>query len=197
VGMHLSRINTRPLRFASAVFAMEMTTVDRWRELAIWVGMGGAAMALLLPAAAKSDLQTIGDFQAWNAATFTDNSVRTCYAVSTPAESLPKNVRRGKIYVMVSRRSSEQTDELILVSGYPYKDGSPAQVSIDTSKFTLTTGNEFAWVPMGEVQQLVNAMIGGQEMTVEGISARGTETTDTYSLRGFTAAYRAMVKACK
>lgn len=172
--------------------------MDRWRELVIMVGISSAATVFLLPAVAKSALETIGDYQAWSAATFTDDSMRTCYAVSTPVESAPKNVRRGKIYVMVSRRSPEQADDLILVSGYPYKDGSPAQVSIGTSKFSLSTGNEFAWVPVGEgVDPLVKAMIGGQQMIVEGVSARGTETTDTYSLLGFTAAYKAMVRRCK
>ena len=34
-------------------------------------------------------------------------------------------------------------------------------------------------------------------MTVKGISGRGTKTTDTYSLKGFTAAYRTIGKACK
>jgi hypothetical protein len=66
------------------------------------------------------------------------------------------------------------------------------------SEFTLTTGNEFAWMPIGEsVKPLVNAMMGGQQMIVKGVSARGTETTDTYSLLGFTAAYKAMVKTCQ
>lgn len=177
---------------------MEMKKVGRWRELMICVAMSGTAMAFVLPVAAEPDLETIGDFQAWNVATFTDGTVRTCYVVSNPTESLPTNVRRGKIYVMVSRRASAPADELILVSGYPYKEGSPARVRIDTSKFTLTTGNEFAWMPLSEgIQQLVDAMMGGQQMTVEGTSARGTETTDTYSLRGFTAAYQAMMKACK
>jgi hypothetical protein len=166
--------------------------------LATLIGIIGTAVVLCLPAAARSDLETIGDYQAWSAASFTNGSIRTCYAVSTPAESAPKNVRRGKIYAMVSRRSPEQADDLIVVSGYPYKDGSPVQVSIGTSKFSLSTGNEFAWMPVGEgVGPLVEAMIGGQQMIVEGVSARGTETTDTYSLLGFTAAYKAMVKRCK
>ncbi len=33
-------------------------------------------------------------------------------------------------------------------------------------------------------------------MIVAGISSRGTLTTDTYSLNGFTAAYDAITRAC-
>jgi len=43
---------------------------------------------------------------------------------------------------------------------------------------------------------LVGAMKAGIEMTIRGTSARGTETLDTYSLRGFTAAYNEAVTAC-
>ena len=39
-------------------------------------------------------------------------------------------------------------------------------------------------------------MKGGLAMIVAGISSRGTLTTDTYSLNGFTAAYDAITKAC-
>ena len=171
--------------------------MSRWRDHAILGALSGAGTIVLLPALAQ-DLRTIGDYQAWSAATFTADDVKTCYAVSTPAESVPKNVRRGEIHVMVSRRSSAPADELILVSGYPFKDGSMARVSIGPSTFNLTTANEFAWVPVGEgAEPVVKAMIGGQQMIVEGLSARGTETTDTYSLLGFTAAYQAIVKTCK
>ncbi len=172
--------------------------MGRCRQLAFLVAIGSVAAILLSPADASSDPNTIGDYQAWSAATFADDDTPTCYAVSTPIESTPQNVRRGEIYVMVSRRSSERTDELILASGYPFKPGTAASVSIGTSKFALTTGNEFAWMRVGDgVAPLVKAMMGGQQMIVAGVSARGTQTTDKYSLLGFTAAYQAIVKSCK
>jgi hypothetical protein len=34
-------------------------------------------------------------------------------------------------------------------------------------------------------------------MVIKGTSSRGTLTTDTYSLAGFTAAYNAIEQACK
>ena len=37
----------------------------------------------------------------------------------------------------------------------------------------------------------------GTKMVVKGVSMRGTNTTDTYSLKGFIAAYKAMNKICK
>jgi len=34
-------------------------------------------------------------------------------------------------------------------------------------------------------------------MTILGLSARGTRTRDTYSLKGFTKAYKALGRSCK
>ncbi len=161
------------------------------------VGMTAATIALSFHTEADSDLETIGHHRAWHAATFMKDRERTCYAVSTPTATAPANVRRGEIHVMVSRRSRDQTDELMLTAGYPYKEGSTVRISIGASTFTLPTGSEFAWAADGsEIESLVKAMMGGQQMIVIGTSARGTETTDTYSLSGFTAAYKALVKAC-
>ena len=44
---------------------------------------------------------------------------------------------------------------------------------------------------------LVDAMIRGARMVVKGTSSRGTKTTDTYSLKGFSAAFKTIGKACK
>ena len=43
---------------------------------------------------------------------------------------------------------------------------------------------------------IINAMKAGKGMTVVGYSQRGTETTDTYTLIGFTKAYEALQKDC-
>lgn len=172
-------------------------TVGSRHPIMVAVGMTAATMALSFPVPADSDLKTIGHYRSWHAATFTKDQERTCYAVSTPTATAPANVRRGKIHVMVSRSSRDQTDELMLMSGYPYKEGSTVRISIGASTFTLPTGSEFAWVADGsEIESLVKAMMAGQQMIIVGTSVRGTKTTDTFSLSGFTAAYKALVKAC-
>ncbi|MDX1424550.1 MAG: invasion associated locus B family protein, partial [Kiloniellales bacterium] len=45
-------------------------------------------------------------------------------------------------------------------------------------------------------QAIVKAMRAGSSMVVKGTSSRGTVTTDTYSLLGFSKAYAAISKAC-
>ena len=47
-----------------------------------------------------------------------------------------------------------------------------------------------------DTARLLTAMRAGRELVVEGTSNRGTRTVDRYSLYGFTAAHRAIGKAC-
>ena len=62
----------------------------------------------------------------------------------------------------------------------------------------MNTGDKYAWPPEAAVtRRLVKAMRAGRDMVVNGVSTRGTKTTDTFSLLGFTAAHKAISKACR
>ena len=67
--------------------------------------------------------------------------------------------------------------------------GEVDSVDIDGQKFTMFTKKDGAWMANpAEERKLVAAMKAGREMVVSGVSARGTQTTYTYSLSGVTAA---------
>ena len=85
------------------------------------------------------------------------------------------------------------------VAGYDYKKGSGVVVKIGTTSFNnLFTSGDNAWAPDASTdKKLVDAMKRGQRMIVEGMSSRGTKTKDTYSLAGFTGAYKAISAKCK
>jgi hypothetical protein len=91
----------------------------------------------------------------------------------------------------------KRLNEVSFAAGYAYKKDSTVEVKIGGEKFTLFTDGETAWSrsPKDD-KQLVDAMRRGSDMTVVGTSSRGTKTTDTYSLMGFTKAYEAIGKAC-
>ena len=147
---------------------------------------------------AGSAPKTIGTFKAWNAATYTDDGIKVCYMVSRPADSTPKNVNRGDIYFMVERRAGMKHEERVsLRIGYTFRPESRAEVRIGAREFSLSTREQYAWPPDDAAsRRLITAMRRGQDMTVQGVSSRGTQTTDEYSLLGFTAAHRAIGKAC-
>ena len=61
----------------------------------------------------------------------------------------------------------------------------------------MFTEKEFAFVKDRAAElKLINAMKRGSTMTVKGLSARGTLTTDSYSLSGITAALKRMDQEC-
>ena len=61
----------------------------------------------------------------------------------------------------------------------------------------MFTQNDGAWIKnAAEEPQLIEAMRKGSDMLVKGTSARGTNTTDTYSLRGVTNALDRVAKEC-
>ncbi len=95
------------------------------------------------------------------------------------------------------RPKSRSKEEVSHITGYTYKNKSVVDVTIDKRKFKLATDNDVAWVPEGESDaKLIKAMRGGSRMIVKGTSSRGTLTTDTYSLQGFTAAHKQIRKSC-
>ncbi len=150
------------------------------------------------PALGGTAPKAFADFKAWQAVSYTSDGKKTCYIVSRPTESAPKNANRGDIYLMVTRDAGANRDKLSLRVGYPFKEDSKATIRIGKRVFHLNTGDKYAWPTDAAVTKgLVRAMRAGRDMIVNGVSARGTKTTDKFSLRGFTAAHKAISKACK
>jgi hypothetical protein len=154
---------------------------------------------LALSAALAQTPKLLKEFKDWDAFAYSDDGGKVCYMVSKPLASEPRTVKRGDIYVMVTHRPAEKVvDEVSIFAGYPYKEESEAEVTIGGTKFALFTQGENAWTREAkEDKALVRAMIRGSTMIVRGVSKRGTLTTDTYSLSGFTAAHKAIDQACK
>jgi hypothetical protein len=158
-----------------------------------------ASLVILSPPAAGSEpaASTLGTFKDWSAARYSDGDGRHCYLVSRPVDSAPKNVTRGDVYIMVTRQPRSGA-EVSLRIGYPFKDGTSARITIDAETFELATADKYAW-PSGaaDTRRLMAAMRKGREMTIEGVSRRGTRTSDRFSLLGFAAAHRAVLDACR
>jgi hypothetical protein len=71
------------------------------------------------------------------------------------------------------------------------------RLNIDTNAFSLFVAGGTAWARDKKTDRLLaRAMIKGVRLVALGTSSKGTRTRDTYSLSGFTAAYKAIGKAC-
>ena len=155
----------------------------------------------LIPYTYKSSLAqtTIKTSGHWEANTHGSGKSKTCYLASQPIKETGKYKKRGKTFVLVANRPLEkQYDVFELRAGYVYKKNSVVNVKIDDKTFQLFTDGSTAWAKTSKIdRKLSQAMIRGKKMVVLGTSKRGTKTIDTYSLSGFTVAYRAIHKACK
>jgi len=150
------------------------------------------------PAVAEEQKVTLLEkYNNWSAYTAT-GSPKVCFAVAQPSESTPKNVRRGPIYFYVSHYPEDKvTGEISVKMGYPFVAGGKATVTIDGKKFELFTKDEGAFVEKTEDEaRMIDAMKAGSSMKVQGRSARGTDTSDNYSLSGITDALERITKEC-
>lgn len=142
----------------------------------------------------------LGTYKDWSALMLVQGGEKQCYMVSEPRKVSPKGVKRGKIHLMVTHWPARKIlNEVSVVTGYPYKKGSEVKAAVRKSKtFTMFTSEDRAWANNAdEDKAMVKALKAGASLTVTGTSTRGTTTTDVYSLSGFSAAYRAISKACK
>ena len=129
-------------------------------------------ISIILSASAQaSNVPTeLGEYGDWTAYSYKEGKNLVCYMASTPKKD------EGN-----------------------YKKGSNVVVKIGTTAFNnLFTNGDNAWAPDTSTdKKLVEAMKRGQRMIVEGTSSRGTKTKDTYSLAGFSNAYKAISAKCK
>ena len=159
-----------------------------------------AAASLAGAASAKPEL--LGEFNDWKAFKSADGGTTVCYALSQPKKSAPANVKRDPIFFIVSNFPARKVQgEPSIVAGYPFKENSKATVQIGGASFAFTTVNANtdggAWIPDSATEQkLIAAMRGGSSLTVKGTSRRGTETTDSYSLSGASAALDRINQEC-
>jgi len=158
-----------------------------------------AALAVVLSYGPVLAQQRIGDFNAWSVYKVEENGKPVCYIASSPSKSEGNYTRRGKAFALVTLRPVEQRgDEVSFIAGYTFEKDSAVRVEIEDKTWKFFTQDTGAWLPNKPDldRDMVQAMIRGRDMKVTGISSRGNETLDTYSLSGFTAAYKAMREAC-
>ena len=150
-----------------------------------------------LPAATQD--KVLGTYREWSAQTFSEGGKIVCSMWSQPIKAEGKYTRRGDIYVFVTHRpANDRLSELGFEAGYTFKSDSDVSVVISGESFALFTKDSTAWNRTTEGDEaLVKAMRSGSRMIVKGASSRGTLTTDTYSLSGFSAAHDAINAACK
>jgi len=146
--------------------------------------------------------KVLGEYGDWIAYYYRDSSGPVCYMASTPKKDEGKYSNRGDIYVVVTHRPNEKSFDVVSVNaGYTYKTASAVKIKIGAKTFgedELFTNGGKAWAVNSDVDKdIVAAMKRGSRMIIDGVSSKGTLTKDTYSLDGFSSAYKAITNKCK
>ena len=134
----------------------------------------------------------------WTSYTYEEVGTLTCYMFTQPIKKTGNYKKRDEPLLMVTRHGSNAVEEVSITSGYPYKKGVPVKINIDGKKINFRLiENEHAWADSPEQDKaMIKAMIKGNKLVVRGTSRKGTYSQDSYTLKGFTASYKAIVKAC-
>jgi hypothetical protein len=143
----------------------------------------------------------LGRYAEWGAYTATGGSGKVCYALATPSttRTTPPNRPRNPVYMFISTRPAENVhNEISVVIGYPFKPDSEVNVEIGNNKFIMYTKADGAWVANpAEEARMVETMRKSADIVISGMSARGTQSTDRYSLKGLSQALDRTAKECK
>jgi Invasion associated locus B (IalB) protein len=143
----------------------------------------------------------IGQFGTWGAYTALPNGKKVCFALAKPASSKtnPPNRPRDPAYAFVSTRPAEKVvNEVSVMIGYALKPGSESTAEVGGAAYAMYTHGDGLWIKnAAEEERMVDAMRKAADLTVKGVSAKGTETTDIFSLKGLSQALDKLAQDCK
>ena len=143
----------------------------------------------------------IGQFGTWGAYSATPNGKKVCFALAKPSSSKtnPPNRPRDPAYAFVSTRPAEKVNnEVSVMIGYALKPGSESSVEVGGAAFAMYTQGDGLWIKnAAEEERMVEAMRKSADLVVKSVSAKGTETTDTFSLKGLAQALDRISQDCR
>ncbi len=163
-----------------------------------------AVIALLLgvgqPRAAEFDsYKELGVFQDWVAYEGQYGGKKICFMESRPQKMDRRLANRqlGSVRATIVNRPSDRVKgEVVIQTGFPIASDVFADVDIDNTAYKMATDpSGILWLPTRNEAAFVGAMRRGLSMTTN-VKSGSTVVSDSYSLRGFTAALRAIDEAC-
>ncbi|HEY0329731.1 MAG TPA: Invasion associated locus B family protein [Rhodopseudomonas sp.] len=156
------------------------------------------------PAAASSggaEPQLIGQFGTWGAYVANPGGRKVCFALAKPSSSKtnPPNRPRDPAYAFISTRPAEKVvNEVSVMIGYTLKPGSESTLEVGGANYAMYSQGDGLWIKnAAEEERMVEAMRRAPDVTVKGVSAKGTASIDTFSLKGLAQALDRLAQDCR
>ena len=137
-------------------------------------------------------------YKHWKVFTITQNNGKVCYIISNPVNMIGNHQSIRKPYIMVSVFGANKV-EISISADFQIKLNSIVPVSIDGIQERFVAENEnFAWAEQRNAdKRIIKYMQNGIKLLVFYESTERTYAVDTYSLKGFTKAYRKAQQLCQ
>ena len=147
---------------------------------------------------AEENLKSLGKFKDWESFTLSQGETKVCFAQSIPVVRAPKKLKRDPSRLFVSFRPAENIkNELSVTNGYEFKLKAPVEAKSGKKTYDLFSKGKFAWVvEKKDEQKLISTMKKASRLMIIGNTEKGDQTTDHYSMMGFTKAYNTAKKNC-
>ena len=149
-------------------------------------------------ARAEENLKSVGKFKDWESFVLSQDGNKTCFAQSIPVVRAPKKIKRGPSRLFVSFRPAENIkNEFSVTNGYEFKLKAPVTAKSGKKSYDLFSKGRFAWIVDNEDEiKLIVTMKKASRLMIIGNTDKGYQTTDHYSMMGFTKAYNTAKKSC-
>ncbi|MFL2887749.1 MAG: hypothetical protein CNC06_00755 [Pelagibacterales bacterium MED-G40] len=141
--------------------------------------------------------KSVGKYKNWQSFTTNTDKGKICFAQSVPSKRGPESFKREDSRLFVTFRPGENiTDEVSITSGHLYKPSSVVAKS-GKSSFSFFSQEKFAWLlDEREEKKFIKVMKRATNLMIKANAKNGTQTTDHYSMMGFTKAYNTAKKVC-
>ena len=148
---------------------------------------------------AEENLKSTGKFKDWESFILLQEENKVCFAQSIPVVRAPKKLKRDPSRLFVSFRPNENIkNEISVTNGYDFKLKTPISAKSGKKSYDLFAKGRFAWVvDSGDEKKLISTMKKASRLMIIGNTNKGDQTTDHYSMMGFTKAYNTANKNCR
>ena len=147
---------------------------------------------------AEENLKSTGKFKDWESFVLLQEGNKICFAQSIPVIRAPKKLKRDPSRLFVSFRPAENIkNEVSVTNGYDFKLKAPITAKSGKKSYDLFSKGRFAWVVDNKDEaKLISTMKKASRLMIIGNTNKGDQTTDHYSMMGFTKAYNTAKKSC-
>ena len=158
----------------------------------------GLFLTLLIVSSAMANApKSSGKYKNWESFVLMTEKGKICFAQTKPVKRAPSVIKRNESRIFVTFRPSENVkDEISVTSGHNYKNSTVSAKSGKSNYSFFSQGN-FAWLlDENEEKKFIKLMKRATNLMIKGKTKDGAETTDHYSMMGFTKAYNTAKKTC-